>query len=115
MPIVLGKTELKELGCKFIVMNVPIFAAKSDAKDIHLMKTINFTSKEEVATYFSKNLPVVIFDMTGVYPDKKFINDQTGYCVRCCPIPYNDFESIRNNAKEAQHLNFTFNVDFSCW
>ena len=103
MPKILGKSELKELGCKFAVLNVPIFAAKSDKTEVYSMKMMNFNTTDEIKQYFSKNLPVIVFDMTSVYPNNKVKDNENGNTERCCPVSYQDFESLRNETKETQY------------
>ena len=78
----LGKTELKELGCNFVVANVPVFAAVSDPSKTNRMVTHKFNSLDEAKEFVNKNTPIVVFDQTGVYKEKADIpSKENGYSV----------------------------------
>jgi hypothetical protein len=115
----LGKKELKELGCNFVVANVPIFAAVSDPKKVNRMTTEYFATPQEAAAFVEARKPVVVFDLTGVYKDKADKQDpklkSDVYALRCCVLTNREFESIRANLKETETLNFTYKFDFECW
>jgi hypothetical protein len=112
----LGKNELKELGCNFVVANVPIFASVSDPKKTNHMTSHKFKSLNEVKEFITKNTPVVVFDLTGVYKNTADIeNLDDGYVVRCCALEKREFETLRSNLKESETLNFSYTFDFSCW
>lgn len=112
----LGKNELKELGCNFVVANVPLFAAVSDSTKTNKMQIFKFKTFDDVKTFFNKNTPIILFDQTGVYKDKADLqSSDDGYYVRCCPLIPKEFESLRSNLKETENLNFSFKFDFSCW
>jgi hypothetical protein len=112
----LGKNELKELGCNFIVVNVPVFAATNDAKETKKMETHLFESVEQVKEFVTKNTPMAVFDLTGVYGSKADKpSDKNLFAVRCCKLGFIEFENIRNNLRESESLNFMYPVDFSCW
>ena len=113
----LGKNELKELGCNFVVANVPIFAAISDPKKVNHMVTTRFGTLEEVKAFIQKNTPFVVFDTTGVYKEKadQEVVGEPGFMVRGCRLEPKEFESLRSNLRETENLNFTYKFDFSCW
>jgi hypothetical protein len=114
----LGKSELKELGCKFIVMNVPVFAATPDSKKVHAMECKYFQSLNEVKEFASKNLPLIVFDQTGVYKDKLTTTSKDGkdwFVVRCCKISNSELEVIKANLRETESMIFGFKVDMDCW
>lgn len=115
----LGKKELKELGCNFVVANVPVFAAVSDKSKVKKMETKYFTTPEEAKLFVESNKPVIVFDLTGVYKEKADRSDpklkSDVYAVRCCVLTNNEFENIRSNLREMENLNFTYKFDFECW
>ena len=112
----LGKNELKELGCNFVVANVPVFAAVSDPAKTNRMAVHKFSSLDEAKDFVTKNMPVVVFDQTGVYKEKADIpSNETGYSVRCCKLEPREFETLRANLRETENLNFSYKFDFSCW
>jgi hypothetical protein len=112
----LGKNELKELGCNFVVANVPVFAAVSDPKKVNHMVTTRFGTLEEVKDFIQKNTPFVVFDTTGVYKEKADLEAlDPGFMVRGCRLDPKEFESLRSNLRESENLIFSFNFDFSCW
>lgn len=115
----LGKKELKELGCNFVVANVPVFAAVSDPKKTNKMQTIYFKTKDEAKLYVESHKPVVIFDLTGVYKEHADRQDPRAkedlFAVRCCVLTNKEFENIRSNLRELESLNFTYKFDFECW
>lgn len=112
----LGKNELKELGCRFVVANVPMFVSISDPAKTNSMKVYYFSTTDEVKEFVTKNSPVIIFDETGVYKEKADRQGTNpGYSIRCCPVTFREFETLRTNLRETETLNFTYNIDFSCW
>jgi hypothetical protein len=115
----LGKKELKELGCNFIVINVPVFAAMYDTKKIIKMEVNRFKTVDEVKEFMGKNLPIAIFDQTGVYKEKadRVVKDLSSdmFSVRCAKLTPTEFESIKKNVKLAENFTTTYNIDFSCW
>jgi hypothetical protein len=114
----LGKKELRELGCNFIVVNVPVFAATADANKVHLMESKYFTTLDEVKEFFSKNMPLMVFDQTGVYKDKAVTKSKDGkdwFVVRCFKISNNELEVIKANLRETESIIFSFKVDMDCW
>jgi hypothetical protein len=112
----LGKNELKELGCNFVVANVPVFAAISDPTKVNHMVTTRFSTLEEVKAFIQKNTPFVLFDTTGVYKEKADVQAlEPGFMVRGCRLEPKEFESLRSNLRETENLNFTYKFDFSCW
>lgn len=116
MPLFYGKEELKNLGCNFVVVNVPVFVTLPDSQKVNKMVTTKFQSEEELKVYFSKYTPMFVFDMTGVYKDtNKNQSSNDGIIVRCCHVEPKEFEILKNNLKETENLNYTFNFDFSCW
>jgi hypothetical protein len=112
----LGKKELKELGCNFVVANVPVFAAVSDPAKTNRMQTHTFKTIDEAKEFVTKNMPVVVFDQTGVYKEKADLpSPENLYSVRCCKLDPKEFESLRANLREVENLNFSYTFDFSCW
>jgi hypothetical protein len=116
--ISLGKNELKDLGLRFVVVNVPVFATVAHQSNIYRMDTIRFKTLEEVKSFFQKGGPYAVFDQTGVYKEKanRVINEPTDmYGVRCCKVTLNDLENVRKNLKETHDIIYSYVWDFSCW
>jgi len=112
----LGKKELKELGCNFVVANVPVFAAINDPRKVNHMETKTFNTLDEIINFMKVNMPVVVFDQTGVYKEQADRpSSEDLFSIRCCPLDPKEFEILRSNLKESENLNFTYNWDFSCW
>jgi hypothetical protein len=114
----LGMKELKELGCRFVVANVPVFASLSDSKKTHKMTTNYFSSLDEVKLFMRDNVPLIVFDLTSVYKNRSILRmegDKDKYCVRCCKVNPNELKAIQDNCKESGSVNYTFKFDFSCW
>lgn len=115
----LGKKELKELGCRFIVANVPVFAAVSDAKKVNKMVVQRFNSLNEAKDFVDRNVPIIIFDQTGVYKEKANQvlkeSNRDQYYLRYCKVTPYELNNIKENSREAGNVNYTFKFDFSCW
>lgn len=114
----LGKKELKELGCNFIVVNVPVFATLPDSKKVNKMEIKQFNTLEEVKQYVSSNMPLAIFDQTSIYKEKadlKTKDNKGGYFIRCCKVPSNEFEILKSNLKDTETMIFSYKIDFDCW
>jgi hypothetical protein len=113
----LGKQELKELNCKFIVINVPRFAAL-DKNKVHVMQIEKFKSIDDATTFVKNNQPLAIFDTTGVYKEKADMKvdkeDVNGYYVRYCKLTPHDVILIKDSKNASTNVNYTFNVDLSC-
>jgi hypothetical protein len=113
----MGKKELEELGCNFVVANVPAFAAINDPYKVNRMKIYSFKSTDEIKEFVKKETPLVVFDQSGVYKEKSDMesNDGSCYYVRCCKLESKEFECLRANLRESETLNFSFKFDFSNW
>jgi len=119
--IAFGKDELADVGLQFIA--VPVLSIPFIDKTFYI-KTLWFSTQDELKEKLGSYNPLIIFDQTGKYKDnsirgfkEKLPNDwryPTAIFVRAVQgLDSTMWGSILNNVLEPEQMNFTFEWDFS--
>ena len=116
--IFLGKDDVQNMGVRFVVANVPVFAMTADPSRVYKMSVKRYDSIDLAKDDLQKSFPFVLFDLVSMYPDKiktenRLTKDQ--YVVRFCKVTPRDIERLKANLEDPEDIIYSFKWDLSCW